>query len=291
MNFSWSNNTKKDSSILVETLISNDIPLNNNTTHKESLTLKEILISNGIPFDNDKIKIPDHIKKIKLDIGIAIEAVHTEYWLNHNPDDLVVFGFEPLPLCVEKTIEYFQQPNSKWTHDSPDNIVDLKWLNNNFYIVPVAIGNDNGKLNDFYVTCSKNVGCSSLYKPSNALENQGIVLDEIIQVPVFNLSEFLKLLPFDKFEYIEYIKVDVQGNDLNVIKSGGDYIREKVVFITMEPEVGQYIGANNNTIPNMINYMNSIRFDIVKHHNTVDPTFLNRKFKSIADSIYIKQFT
>ena len=258
------------------------------------LSIKDILSSNNFVLDeNGYIKIPSHIKKIKLDIGVAIEAIHTEYWLNHDPHDLIVFGFEPLPSSVEETIRYYRQTKSKWSHVAPENKIDLKWLNNNFFIAPIALGNVecSGKGTDFYVTTSNNVGCSSLYKPSNKLKiDHAVELDHVIKVPVFKLSDFFDLLPFDQIEYIEYIKVDVQGNDLNIIKSGGKYIQDKVVFVTMEPEVGQYIGADDNNIPNMIEYMNSIGFDYIHHPNTCDPTFLNRKFKDIANNIYIKQF-
>jgi hypothetical protein len=255
--------------------------------------LKDILLSNNVTFDDSgKINIPTNIKKIKFDIGIATEAIHTEYWLNHDPDDLLVFGFEPLPLAVDETIKYFKQTKSKWAHISP-NKIDMKWLNNQFFVVPIALGDVimGGEYMDFYVTTANNVGCSSLYKPSNLLKTQhDIELDHVIKVPVFNLSDFFELLPLDKFEYIEYIKVDVQGNDLNIIKSGGKYIQDKVVFVTMEPEVGQYIGADNNSVSNMISYMNNIGFDHIHHPNTSDPTFVNRKFRHIANNIHIHQF-
>jgi FkbM family methyltransferase len=256
-----------------------------------ALSLKNILLSNGVVFKDDKIYIPPNIKRIKLDIGIAIEAIHTEYWLNNNPDDLLVFGFEPLPACVDACTAYFSQTESKWKHVSPNNIINPKWLNNNFIIVPVAIGNESGKLLDFHVTTTNNIGCSSLYKPSSVLlHNHGIGLSHTIKVPVFKLSDFIELLPFDVIKYIEYVKVDVQGNDLNVIRSGGKCIEDNVVFVTMEPETSQYIGAEENNSANMISYMNSIGFDYIDHPNTEDPTFLNRKFKNNINDIHIKQF-
>jgi hypothetical protein len=67
--------------------------------------LKQILMKSGYAFENGKIAIPKRFKHIKFDVGIAIEAIHTEDWLNKNPDDLLVFGFEALPLCVQKTRE------------------------------------------------------------------------------------------------------------------------------------------------------------------------------------------
>jgi hypothetical protein len=78
--------------------------------------------------------------------------------------------------------------------------------------------------------------------------------------------------------------------DLEVIKSGGEYISDKVVFVTMEAETTQYENASNNSIKNMIDYMNSIGFYHIKHANCSDATFLNKKFQHLAGSIYISQF-
>jgi FkbM family methyltransferase len=256
-----------------------------------TLSLKDILLSNGVVFKDEKIYIPPNIKRIKFDIGTSLEAIHSEYWLNNNPDDLLVFGFEPLPVCIDACTSYFSQTESKWKNVSPNNIINPKWLNNNFIMIPVAIGNESGQLLDFYVTTSNNIGCSSLYKPSDVLlNNHGVGLSHMIKVPVFTLSDFIELLPFDTIKYIEYIKVDVQGNDLNVIKSGGKYIQDKVVFVTMEPETHQYIGIEENNRANMVSYMNTIGFDYIIHRNTVDPTFLNRNFKNAINDIYIRQF-
>ena len=239
----------------------------------------------GIPFVNDKIKINTNIKKIKLDIGIAIEAIHTEDWLNKDKNDLLVFGFEPLPYCIDETKKYFSQPISKW---KSTNIIDTNWLNNNFLIVPVALGKSTSENVPFYVT-TNNIGCSSILAPSFPTQ-VGINLEKIIHVSMFKLSDFFELLPLDDIEYIEYIKVDVQGTDLEVIKSGGKYISEKVVYVTMEPETTTYVNAENNSINEMIKYMESIGFTYITHPNTHDPTFLNKRFENIANTIYISQF-
>ena len=250
--------------------------------------LKELLIKTGIPFENGKIAIPSRFRRIKFDIGIAIEAIHTEDWLNKNPNDLLVFGFEALPLCVEKTRQYFQQPHSKWKNRNQH--IDISWLDNAFHIIPVALGKETG-IADFFVTTSNNIGCSSLLRPNDTLLTaHGIALDHKIQVPVFRLCDFFELLPMDKIDHIEYIKIDVQGTDLEVLQSGSHFISEKVVFVTMEAETNTYHGASENSIEQMVKYMSRIGFDYISTPTTNDPTFLNRKFKDISQSIYISQF-
>jgi hypothetical protein len=94
---------------------------------------------------------------------------------------------------------------------------------------------------------------------------------------------------WDRFEYIDYIKIDAQGADFDIIKSAGHYLKDKVVFITAEPESHQYIGCQHNTSENMIVYLKEQNFEKINHPNTQDPTFLNNKFKDLYNKIYIKQ--
>ena len=111
-----------------------------------------------------------------------------------------------------------------------------------------------------------------------------------IKVPVYNLKDFFDLLSFDNIEYIDYIKIDVQGYDINVIKGAGHYLSEKVVYVTAEPETEQYFNSHDNSTINMINYMTSIGFQHINHPNTKDPTFINTKFLDKKDEIYIWQY-
>ena len=43
--------------------------------------------------------------------------------------------------------------------------------------------------------------------------------------------------------------------DLNILKGAGNYLREKVVFVTAEPDGNQYFGANECNTVNISNYM------------------------------------
>ena len=46
----------------------------------------------------------------------------------------------------------------------------------------------------------------------------------------YSLYYFLNQIPYDKFPVISYIKIDTQGADLNVLKSAGKYLSERVVY-------------------------------------------------------------
>ena len=109
-------------------------------------------------------------------------------------------------------------------------------------------------------------------------------------VQVFSLSDFFEFLPLDThtLNYIDYIKIDVQGLDFKVLKSAKHYLSDYFVYFTAEPESQQYHDAEDNTINSMIEYMSSIGFVYFIHPNTADPTFLNTKFQDKKDT-YIWQ--
>ena len=100
-------------------------------------------------------------------------------------------------------------------------------------MIPCALGlssNTDGKI--FYN--QRDCGCSSLYIPKY------FDIDQIIEVPIFPLSDFFNIFPFDTHPVIDYIKIDAQGSDLNIVKSAGNYLKEHVVYITLEAENAQY---------------------------------------------------
>ena len=248
------------------------------------MTLKDILLQTNVPFKDDKILIDPSIKHIKIDVGLAYNAPQSQKWLE-NQKDLLIFAFEPNP----DAIKCIHDPNNKKRHECHGEPLNVNYINKNIYIIPVALTDVPGSQLDFYVT-ENDDGCSSLLKPKQSfIERVDRPLKKIIQVPGFTLKDFFELLPLDTIEYIEYIKTDAQGSDLNIIMSGAEYIQDKVVFVTMEAESTDYDNSENNNLGHMAAYMDSIGFIHVKHPLTDDPTFLNKKFLHLASSVFIYQ--
>jgi FkbM family methyltransferase len=213
-------------------------------------------------------KIPENIKRIKLDIGLSHSAPYTVKWLEKE-NDLYVFGFEPNPYSVYSVTQIFNNRQD----------------NNRFQLIPIALNNvEKETISDFY--CMKNDwGTSSLNKP---IDNGLGEIKEIIKVPIFPLKAFFDLFDWNRFPIIEYIKIDAQGSDFDIIKSAGDYIK-RVVYITAEPEMNQYENCKHNNEHEMKNYLESMNFIMVTHPNTVDPTFLNKNYYHLKDEINIFQ--
>jgi len=235
------------------------------------MNLKNILTNANVSLDGDKIIIPENITKIKIDVGLSYRAPQSENWLN-TEKDLLVFGFEPHLDSVESC--------KNWK-------TLLPYINKNFFIIPIALGSneDDGKILDFYKT-SVDWGTSSLFKPLTKAIGP---VNEISKVPVFSLNNFLSYFSWDKIEYIEYIKIDAQGSDLNILKGADKYLNNNIIFVTAEGDGHHYEGSSENNNNNIIEYMNLLQFEHINHKNTKDPTFINKNFYDKKDDIYIFQ--
>jgi len=228
------------------------------------------------------LKINENITNVKLDIGLSYSAPISQSWLE-NEDNLLVIGFEPNPNSVFNILSkniIKRVPN----HGKP---IQNEYINNRFFIFPIALSSniDNPCQMIFYET-QNDIGCSSLYKPID--NNLGTFKTQHL-VPVYSLKHFFDLFPFDRFEYIDYIKIDAQGSDFDIIKGAGNYLKERVVYITAEPENRQYDGCLHNTCENMEKYLITQDFIRINHPNTSDPTFINKNFLYLKDKIYINQ--
>jgi len=221
-----------------------------------------------------KISIPEHIKHVKLDIGLSYNAPMSQYWLTHE-EDLLVFGFEPNPGAVKILVNGAIKQNA--VHGDP---LELRFINESFFLIPCALGLSKEPVVNFYVT-KNDCGTSSIYKP-NYFE-----VSNIIEVPIFTLVDFFDIFPFDTHPVIDYIKIDAQGSDLNIVKSAGSYLSERVVFVTIEAENSQYKNTNNSVME-IDRYMQSIGFLRDHSKDTSDPTFINSLFLDYAKENAIK---
>lgn len=227
-----------------------------------------------IKFEN----IPSNITHIKIDVGLGMQNVQSQRWLKTD-NDLFVFMFDPNPDSIASSLE-----------DTERLIGDIiKEKKNAFSLIPVALSNVDHESSMEFFSMQLDGGCSSLLEPIN-LQRLGPIKSSF-NVPVFSLKHFFDIFPWDRFEYIDYIKIDAQGSDLDIIKSAGSYLKERVVFITAEPESHDYLNCGHNTVENMESYLITQNFTRINHPNVEDPTFINNKFMHLRDSIYISQLS
>lgn len=227
------------------------------------------------------INIKPNITHIKLDVGLSYGAPISNIWLQNEPNVLVI-GFEPNLHSVNNILNK-NIVNRHPLHGEP---IRNEYINDRFFIFPIALSNVDTPCEMVFYETHNDVGCSSLLKPIDQRLGPYTVKSA---VPVYSLKHFFDLFPFDRFEYIDYIKIDAQGSDLDILKGAGNYLKERVVYITAEPEHEYYENCHNNNTTNIENYLKTQNFIRVYNKNTVDPTFLNITFQHLADTIFIYQ--
>jgi FkbM family methyltransferase len=227
--------------------------------------------------------IPETCTHVKLDIGLSYNAPQSQNWLTHDDNQLMVFGFEPNP----ESIHFITSGNNRKQHESHGDCLEDRFIKEGrFVIQKCALSNvSSPETMKFYIS-NNDCGTSSLF--SNNETSLGKIKD-IINVPVYSLKMFFDGFPWDRFDYIDYIKIDAQGSDLNILKGAEHYLQDRVVFVTAEGDGHHYIGSEECSNYNIIKYMESQNFIHINHHNTKDPTFINRKFQHLTSKIYISQ--
>ena len=232
-----------------------------------------------------KLNIPENCTHTKIDVGLSYGANQSSNWLD-TENNVMVFGFEPNPdsyQCILNGNIQLRHPS----HAGAGNPLNKQHIDSGrMKIFNIALSNvQNIETMDFYVN-SKDCGTSSLFSHDEKYLGP---IDRVIKVPVYSLKMFFDNFPWERFSYIDYIKIDTQGSDLNVLKGAEDYLKEKVVYVTAEPDGDQYFGANECNVENITEYMTNLNFTKINHPNTHDPTFVNNNFLDLANKIYISQ--
>tara|TARA_Y100000389_G_C17388088_1_gene478255 strand:+ start:44 stop:952 length:909 start_codon:yes stop_codon:yes gene_type:complete len=213
------------------------------------------------------IVLPHNCSRIMIDIGTSINWPNSTDWLNRHPNDSTVIGIEPnidawlLPKALYFYAEHIDQLKGKSKTYLSKNIT------NRLLFLPVAIANYDG-----YATfnSNKDVGTSSLLESDHELFRETIV-------PTMKLSRLLAKIP-DSIKYIEHLKIDAQGFDLEILKSAEEMIT-KIAVITIEvaAEHEYKYAYSKNDIYNYI-LMNNFK-EIQNSNRYGSVSFINEKYK------------
>lgn len=141
-------------------------------------------------------------KKIYIEVGSNI-GTDTDKFVS---DDAILYCFEP---AMELAFNLWQ----KYKHK------------NNVIILPFAIDTENS-IKVFNIAGTQNWGCSSLNNFAPDIKNKwpnrpDFVFTDSYSVPTITLYDFIKLY---QIKQIDYLWIDAQGHDFNVIKSLKDKI-------------------------------------------------------------------
>lgn len=168
-----------------------------------------------------KLQVPQGVSSILIDVG-ANRRTEFAALVAADPSVLVIV-FEPLPPLYAE--------HRSWLDEQPPSVARRIWL------LPLAVAEESG-LAALHTT--ELGGCSSLcslkgdalWTPSMLECGREIGVNIVMQMP---LSSIIRHLPFD----VDYLKVDAQGADLEVVLSAGDSIsrvpRIKIEVQHVEP--------------------------------------------------------
>lgn len=212
------------------------------------------------------LKVPQGIKRIKIDIGLSQNAPMSARWLADDPE-LLVFGFEPNKECLNKLT----------TGTSIfENHVDPKLIGERLIILPIALSSKR-EWRNFYST-EGDGGQSSLFLPRDW------AIHEEYSVECWTLGDFVGLIPEDRFPVIDHVKTDCQGGDFDVLL-GALNVLNRIAVYTLEIETEQYHGThfdqrkvNQLMSPSGFFRINRFNKRLLKPWVTVeDPTYINMK--------------
>ena len=169
------------------------------------------------------------MKHVKIDIGLSEAAPQSQNWISFD-DETYVFGFEPVTANVKR----IYQGDSRWPVK-----LNPEYINRRISIIPCALYSEHFENGMQLNVTTEDPGRSSLLNPTN------FEVAYVEHVPVWTLANFLPLISKDRFQFIDHIKIDVQGADFEVLIGAGDEIM-RVIAITIEIDLFGYQGSTNN---------------------------------------------
>ena len=107
------------------------------------------------------------------------------------------------------------------------------------FFIQGAISNENKKQVPFFIVESE-PGCNSLKSPSNSLQEsiyrgKKREISGIEKIKTFRLDKIISRLTNDTKGTPGYLKLDVQGSELECIEGAGDFLQQ---FMFIETEIG-----------------------------------------------------
>jgi FkbM family methyltransferase len=188
-------------------------------------SLIDYLADSGFEADaSGQVVLPDWVERVKIDVGLSYSAANSVQWIRQDPN-LIVFGFEPLPeSCIRLR---------DWLLEQADSNSLIKQL----VILPVALGRVSGTA-QLHIAAD-DTASSSLLTPKH------IVQSGTVRVQVFPIVDLLRAISHEKVRRVDYLKLDCQGMDLEILKSAGEELR-RIALVTAEAEDEQYLNSSNS---------------------------------------------
>jgi FkbM family methyltransferase len=195
-------------------------------------------------FSIQKVKDTSLYKRVFFDVGSNNGS--TSIPIVQNDINTIVFSFEPTPKLVNELIQ-------KTSHFR------------NYIVTAAAVSNFNGKAK-FNIAGQADWGCSSLLEFSDKSQTEWIgrtdfKVTEEVEVDVLTLRDFIIE---NNIEKIDWIHIDTQGSDLNVLKGLGDKINIVMGGVMEAANKEDILYYGQNTKDECISFLNDNGFVITQ---------------------------
>lgn len=186
------------------------------------------------------------MSKVIFDVGA--NNGHTFYRNAMSGD--TVYAFEPTPELINYIKQIVSQNNIQ-----------------NYHLIEAAVSDVEGTAK-FNIAGQGDWGCSSLNEFSDDLEKTWVgrtdfKVTHIVDVKVIRLDKFILE---NNIEVVDFLHIDAQGSDLNVLKSLGNEIH-RVKEGVMEVPNTVFLYKNIPSKQECIEFLNSAGFEIIAIEN------------------------
>jgi FkbM family methyltransferase len=180
-------------------------------------------------------------ENIRIDVGLSWNAPYSKRWLMRDPS-LFIFAFEPNLDNVNTIIGKHPPPGIpeyrlELTGDIPKANSNTVIVHPQIMIFPIALGKENMDNVPFHYM-AEDSGTSSLFYPIK--HNLG----RIENTKIRRLDNVLDQFEFTETSRIEFLKVDTQGNDYDVLLGAGRWL-EKIDYVQFEMPSDEYVGQRD----------------------------------------------
>lgn len=257
------------------------------------------LASHGRVVDPQNISLSNgmFLKFARIDVGLSDDASHSVEFLMENQERLIV-GIEPHPENIQKIIKGAPKFHSISLADGYIRkgylVKRIEELDKKFILVGGAAGSVDIPTTRKFYSAYPDRGNSSLYN-FHSKKFSGNEVDKVIEVIEFPLSIILGQLKTLGFNFIESLKIDTEGHELDVLKGAGDYLN-MVLYCRVECFVGSFEGSKNAQLESfpshiilhedgysdsasaVIHYLEKFNFKLIASHPG-DYVFLNQNLE------------
>jgi FkbM family methyltransferase len=242
---------------------------------------------------------PKTARYVKIDVGLSNDASHSvECLLDH--DDRLIIGIEPHPDNIQGLVCGTAKEHSISLKDRVVrhgfNCKYIPELRSRFIVINGAAGSSTTPVQRKFYSAYPDRGNSSLYKIQSP-KLTGNITDKEFDVIEFPLSGLLEKIKSMGFEFVETLKIDTEGHELEVLRGCGNNIRQ-ILYCRVECFKGIYdnsrhakqdslpahiiLGSNGYTdsATAIIKYLDNYNFRLVSS-KPGDYVFLNRDLETL----------